>query len=68
MYAPPEMRNCKCISCGEKGFDVIPEWISVVDIELQDTEKFNDIEHLHVKLFEDDTNDVGAGEIVAITG
>ena len=41
---------------------------NVVDVELQDNEKFNDIEHLHVKLFEDNTIDVRAGEIVAITG
>ena len=67
-YAPPEDKNCKCISCGEKGFDVTPEWVSVVDIELQDTERFNDIERLYVKLFEGHTNDVGAGEIVSIVG
>ena len=47
---------------------ITPEWISVIDVELQDHEKFNDIERLNVKLFEENTIDVGAGEVVAITG
>ena len=67
-YVPPEDKNSKCINCNERGFDVTPEWVSVVDIELQDTEKFNDIERLYVKLFEGHTNDVRAGEIVSIVG
>ena len=68
LYAPPDMRNSKCISCQEKGFKITPEWISTVDIGLQDSEKFNDIERLSVKLFENDTNDVGAGETVSVIG
>ena len=67
IYAPPT-RVPECINCSEDSVGVEPEWISVVDVELQDNEKFNDIEYLHVKLFEDNTIDVRAGEIVAITG
>ena len=38
------------------------EYLSTVDIELQDQEKFNDIDRLQVKLFEENTSDVVAGE------
>jgi DNA replicative helicase MCM subunit Mcm2 (Cdc46/Mcm family) len=61
-------KSSRCISCGEKGLRITPEWTSVVDVELQDSEKFNDIERLTVKLFEDNTKDVGAGETVSIVG
>ena len=67
IYALPT-RGPKCINCSENTVGVEPEWITVVDVELQDNEKFNEIEHLHVKLFEDNTIDLRAGEIVAITG
>ena len=67
IYAPPT-RGFKCINCGEGEMRITPEWISVIDVELQDHEKFNDIERLNVKLFEENTIDVRAGEIVAITG
>lgn len=67
-YAPPNMKDSKCTSCDEKGLKVRPKWMSVVDVELQDTEKFNDIERLFVKLFEDDSKEVRAGEIVTVTG
>jgi hypothetical protein len=46
----------------------IPEYISVVDIELQDLETFSEIERLSVKVFEKNTYDVTAGEVVNITG
>lgn len=39
-----------------------------MDVQLQDTEKFNNIERLFTRLFDDDTKDVKAGEIVSIIG
>src|SRR5438093_12772635 len=42
--------------------------ISVVNVELQDTESFNDIDRLSVMLFDKDTIDIKVGERVTITG
>jgi replicative DNA helicase Mcm len=44
------------------------EYLSTVDIELQDLDKFSDIDRLQVKLFEGNTCDVVAGEIIEVTG
>ncbi len=44
------------------------EYISVVDIELQDLDEHNEIERLSVKIFGNDTYDVIAGELVSIIG
>ena len=44
------------------------EYLSTLDIELQDLDKFNDIDRLQVKLFEGNTSDVVAGEIIEVTG
>ena len=45
-----------------------PEYRNASIIELQDQEKFDDLERLQVILFDDDTRDVRAGEQVLITG
>ncbi len=44
------------------------EYLSTLDLELQDLDKFNDIDRLQVKLFEENTSDVIAGEIIEVTG
>jgi replicative DNA helicase Mcm len=45
-----------------------PEYRNASIIELQDQEKFDDLERLQVILFDDDTRDVCAGEQVQVTG
>ena len=45
-----------------------PEYRNASIIELQDQEKFDDLERLPVILFDDDTRDVRAGEQVLVTG
>ena len=45
-----------------------PEYRNASIIELQDQEKFDDLERLQVILFDDDTRDVRAGEQVLVTG
>jgi DNA replicative helicase MCM subunit Mcm2 (Cdc46/Mcm family) len=44
------------------------EYRNALIIELQDQEKFDDLERLQVILFDDNTNDVRAGEQVLVTG
>ena len=63
-------RGFHCTSCNNEkaSVTVTPEWISTMDIQLQDTEKFNNIERLPTKFFEQDTIDVRAGEIVSVIG
>jgi DNA replicative helicase MCM subunit Mcm2 (Cdc46/Mcm family) len=66
----PKGDSFTCDSCKneEAAIIVTPEWIPALDIQLQDTEKFNNIERLTVKLFGKDTNDIRAGEIVSVKG
>ena len=44
------------------------EYRNALIIELQDEDKFDDLEKLQVILFDDDTKNVQAGELVTITG
>ncbi len=44
------------------------EYITVVDLEVQDVDGYNEIERLPVKLFEKDTFDIAAGEVATICG
>lgn len=44
------------------------EYRNALIIELQDEDKFDDLERLQVILFDDDTKNVQAGELVTITG
>ena len=44
------------------------EYVTTVDVELQDPDKFNEIECLSVHLFEKDTENIVLGETVSITG
>jgi DNA replicative helicase MCM subunit Mcm2 (Cdc46/Mcm family)/DNA polymerase elongation subunit (family B) len=43
-------------------------YISVIDLELQDLDTYNEIERLSIKIFDKDTYDVIAGEKVTIIG
>lgn len=44
------------------------DYIPTVDIWLQDMDRFNDLDRLQVKLFDNNTNDVNTGEVVDIVG
>ncbi len=44
------------------------EYVTTVDLELQDMDAPNEIERLPVKVFENDTHNIAAGEIVNIVG
>ena len=66
----PEFASCfKCNN--ENEFPSLRseyEYVTTVDIELQDPDKFNEIECLSVHLFEKDTENIVLGETVSITG
>jgi DNA replicative helicase MCM subunit Mcm2 (Cdc46/Mcm family) len=57
-------------SAGKKTLATVSDtdYTSVVNVELQDTETFNDIDRLSVMLFDKDTIDIKVGERVTITG
>ena len=64
----------RCKSCA-RNIKAIPDYTIIdvedknaIKIELQDIEKFNDIDRLPVLLFDKDTEDVTAGDAVIITG
>lgn len=65
-----ELSKCPMKSCTEGGLTLraIPEYTTTIDVELQDPDRFNEIERIKIRLFEDDTKDVFAGKIVMITG
>ena len=44
------------------------EYASVVDLEFQDTDGRNEIERLPVRVFEKDTYNIAAGEVVNVIG
>jgi DNA replicative helicase MCM subunit Mcm2 (Cdc46/Mcm family) len=57
----------RCVNCNQN--TIMPsdvKYLNAVTIELQDFEKFNEIERLSVILFEDDTIDINIGEKVII--
>ena len=43
-------------------------YITAMHVDLQDSEKFSEIERIKVRLFEDNTRDIFAGKLVTITG
>jgi replicative DNA helicase Mcm len=57
-----------CMIRKEPWLDTWAEYRNATIIELQDQEKFDDLERLQVILFDDDTRDVRAGEQVLVTG
>lgn len=73
LFKIPYKDKSKCPFCPKgqntgNSLSVTPEYISVVDIELQDLETFSEIERLSVKVFEKNTYDVIAGEVVNVVG
>jgi DNA replicative helicase MCM subunit Mcm2 (Cdc46/Mcm family) len=58
----------KCPGCKTNTIILTSNYVSVVDIELQDSDTFNDLERLWVKLFEGNTKDIAANETVSIIG
>jgi len=61
-------KECKCEKCNQTAKNLNCQYVSVVNIELQDTDSFNDIERLSVLLFDKDTENVNVGERVIIEG
>jgi DNA replicative helicase MCM subunit Mcm2 (Cdc46/Mcm family) len=69
VFQSPVRNLHKCPDCGESlAVKASCEYVSTVDIELQDPDKFNEIERLSVRLFEKNTENIIVGEIVTITG
>jgi hypothetical protein len=70
MFKPHLKERSKCPNTADdihgSGSTVVAnyEYLSTLDLELQDLDKFNDIDRLQVKLFEENTSDVIAGEII----
>jgi DNA replicative helicase MCM subunit Mcm2 (Cdc46/Mcm family) len=56
--------------CSEEGPTLRAEceYTTTIDIELQDPDKFSEIERIKVRLFEDNTKDIFAGKPVTVTG
>ena len=61
-----------CFKCDEKNkfrsLRAEYEYVTTVDVELQDPDKFNEIERLNAHLFETDTENIILGETVTISG
>ncbi|MGD9674010.1 MAG: hypothetical protein AB7U98_11095 [Candidatus Nitrosocosmicus sp.] len=73
IFKLPYKDKSKCPFCPKgqntgNSISATPEYISVVDLELQDLETFSEIERLSVKVFEKNTYDVIAGEVVNVVG
>ena len=73
LNVPISLLNSKkenCLRCQKENCVVETDCIHVnaVTVELQDTKTFNEIERLHVILFDEDTIDINLGERVVITG
>ena len=61
-------RGFKCNRCNEPVTDANRFFKSVIKVELQDADSFNDIDRLSVMLFDNDTESIRVGERVIITG
>ena len=73
LNVPISLLNVKkenCLICQKENcvIETACTYVNAVTVELQDTETFNEIERLHVILFEEDTIDINLGERVVITG
>src|SRR5207249_6291451 len=62
------LRKCPNCDAFDIAINLAYEYISTVDIEVQDPDRFNEIERLPAKLFEKNTENINVGEIVIITG
>lgn len=58
----------KCPSCSKSSLTADPDYVSVVDIELQDIDEVDDTERLPVMVFEKDTYGIVGGETVSVIG
>lgn len=59
----------KCNTCNEIVYTIADfNYVSAVNIELQDLNSFNDIDRLYVILFDKDTENINVGERVIVTG
>jgi hypothetical protein len=64
-----ELKNRKCINCEEPtSTEQALEYFATVDVELQDPDRFSEIERLSVHLFEKNTENIQVGEVVTIIG
>ena len=65
-----EMTRCPIKECGSMGQTLMANmrYITAMHIDVQDPEKFSEIERIKVRLFEDNTRDIFAGKLVTITG
>ncbi|MGA7897539.1 MAG: hypothetical protein WCA39_01620, partial [Nitrososphaeraceae archaeon] len=65
-----EMAKCPRKVCGSMGKTLMANmrYTTAMHIDVQDPEKFSEIERIKVRLFEDNTRDIFAGKLVTITG
>ena len=65
-----EMAKCPRKVCGSMGQTLMANmrYTTAMHIDVQDPEKFSEIERIKVRLFEDNTRDIFAGKLVTITG
>ena len=62
-------KSRRCPDCKKEKMELFDiKYLNATTIELQDIEKFNEIERLSVILFENDTNDINIGEKVIVNG
>jgi MCM OB domain len=64
----PRTMSKKCPSCVESTVSFSHVYVNAVNVELQDTESFSEIERLPVLLFDENTRNIRAGERVTIIG
>ena len=65
----PNVSGGGCRNCGSKGMEISNvENVSAVKIEIQDPDKFSEIEKLNCILFDDNTKDIQIGSKVLIEG
>ncbi|HEY9385852.1 MAG TPA: AAA family ATPase [Nitrososphaeraceae archaeon] len=60
--------SIRCPSCGDEMYNPTSEFINVKTIQIQDSESKGELERLDAFLFEKDTENVSAGELVELTG
>jgi DNA replicative helicase MCM subunit Mcm2 (Cdc46/Mcm family) len=71
-YEKPELApktvSKECPICKEEHVSISHRYVNAVNVEVQDTESFSEIERLSVILFNEYTRDIHAGERVTIEG
>jgi replicative DNA helicase Mcm len=66
-YREPRLNQTSCKKC-QSSLNVHYEYVNAIMIELQDDEKFSDIERLNCMLLDTDTSKIKVGEKVTING